>query len=238
MPFHAFRAVYTVKELDSHAKHGQSFKNLFGCITEYFCAKHLTSGFVQVSESFFDRGSCWCKRWWSSLYGHFSRKNAPVHTSTWARARALHPTALLHGTHSGRISLKNVFLWGKDNLVQLPEEPSVMWTVDAVCFSGQQRSFSSEFVNEGFINKAQFNAGFAHHLILKDGAVPAIKDPGHDSEQQTSVKRHQMSVFCWWSCSSARHSLAPPTTCRLQELGKNRKAPSFFYKYDKTKDFL
>ncbi len=29
------------------------------------------------------------------------------------------------------------WLWGKDNLVQLPEEPSVTWTVDAVCFSGQ-----------------------------------------------------------------------------------------------------
>ncbi len=30
MLFHAFRVVYTVKELDSHAKHGQSFqkKNL------------------------------------------------------------------------------------------------------------------------------------------------------------------------------------------------------------------
>ncbi len=30
MLFHAFRDVYTVKELDSHAKHGQSFKKLFG----------------------------------------------------------------------------------------------------------------------------------------------------------------------------------------------------------------
>ncbi len=29
MLFHAFRVVYTVKELDSHAKHGQSFKKMF-----------------------------------------------------------------------------------------------------------------------------------------------------------------------------------------------------------------
>ncbi len=50
MLFHAFRVVYTVKEFDSHAKHGQSFKKKFGRITEYF---YLTSGFVQVSESFF-----------------------------------------------------------------------------------------------------------------------------------------------------------------------------------------
>ncbi len=36
------------------------------------------------------------------------------------------------------------------------------------------------FVDECFINKAQFGAGFVQHLILKDGAVPAIKDPSHD----------------------------------------------------------
>ncbi len=42
------------------------------------------------------------------------------------------------------------------------------------------------FVDERFINKAQFDTGLAHRLILKDGAVPAIKDPGHDSELQTA----------------------------------------------------
>ncbi len=41
------------------------------------------------------------------------------------------------------------------------------------------------FVDECFINKAQFGAGFAHRLKLIDRAVPAIKDPGHDSEWQT-----------------------------------------------------
>ncbi len=55
------------------------------------------------------------------------------------------------------------------------------------------------FVDERFINKAQFDAGFAHRLILKDGAVPAIKDPGHDSELQMVSETHQMSVFCWRS---------------------------------------
>ncbi len=39
MLFHAFRVVYTVKELDSHAKHGQSFKNKFGRITVFLCQK-------------------------------------------------------------------------------------------------------------------------------------------------------------------------------------------------------
>ncbi len=32
---------------------------------------------------------------------------------------------------------------------------------------------------------AQFDAGFAHRLILKNEAVPAIKDPSHDLELQT-----------------------------------------------------
>ncbi len=41
------------------------------------------------------------------------------------------------------------------------------------------------FVDKCFINKTQFDAGFAYHLILNNEAVPAIKDPGHDSEPQT-----------------------------------------------------
>ncbi len=52
------------------------------------------------------------------------------------------------------------------------------------------------FVDERFINKAQFDAGFAHRLILKDGAVPAIKDPGHDSElQMVSETASNVSVL-------------------------------------------
>ncbi len=43
------------------------------------------------------------------------------------------------------------------------------------------------FIDEHFINKAQSDFIFAHNLILKDGAVPAIKDPGHDSEMQTII---------------------------------------------------
>ncbi len=43
----------------SHAKHGQSFKKRFGSMTGYLCGKkNLPSGVVQVSESFFNHGSC------------------------------------------------------------------------------------------------------------------------------------------------------------------------------------
>ncbi len=41
MLFHAFWVIYTVKELDSHAKHGQSFNKQVGRMTEYFCAKSV-----------------------------------------------------------------------------------------------------------------------------------------------------------------------------------------------------
>ncbi len=50
------------------------------------------------------------------------------------------------------------------------------------------------FVDECFINQAQVDAVFAHRLILKDGAVTAIKDPSHDSVLQMVSKTHQMSL--------------------------------------------
>ncbi len=82
------------------------------------------------------------------------------------------------------------------------------------------------FVDERFINKAQFDAGFAHRLILKDGAVPAIKDPGHNSElQMVSETASNVSVLLA-ICASARHSLAPPTRHASRSsafFGENRK---------------
>ncbi len=145
MLFHAFRVVYTVKELDSHVKHRQSLNKQFGHIAEYFCAKNLTSGFVQVSESFF---SCWHKRWWNSLFGHFSRKNAPVHALTNARARACPSlTAMLHGTRSGRMSLKKCVFGceGKITLFSFPKNPVLREPWMQFVFPGQQQSFSSVF---------------------------------------------------------------------------------------------
>ncbi len=67
------------------------------------------------------------------------------------------------------------------------------------------------FVDERFIKTAQFDAGFAHRLILKDGAVPAIKDPGHDSELQMVSETASNVCVLLAIGASARHSLAPPT---------------------------
>ncbi len=97
------------------------------------------------------------------------------------------------------------------------------------------------FVDESFIKKAQFNAGFAHCLILKDGAVPAIKDPGHDSELQMVSETGSISLSCFQSalkCSSLFNSThgTPPEVRYFQR--ENFKAVSFFYRYDQTKKKL
>ncbi len=72
---------------------------------------------------FSNHGSCWHKRRWNSLYGHFSRKSAPVHASTGARARARSSTRFIRRDSLGKNVSKEVcfWLWGKDNLVQLPK---------------------------------------------------------------------------------------------------------------------
>ncbi len=126
MLFHAFRVVYTVKELDSHAKHGQSLKTFFGRITVFLCQKsHFR---VRTSlESFFsivvlddvnDGGT--------PYMGISPARTCPcTHRPEWERERALNAlqsAGWQHGTRSGRMSLKKCFwLWGKDNLVQLPK---------------------------------------------------------------------------------------------------------------------
>ncbi len=132
-----------------------------------------------------------------------------AHTSTSARARALPSTRFIRQRCTGRMSLKKCVFGckGKITLFSFPKNPVLREQWMHFVFPGQQWSYASVFVDERFINKAQFDAGFAHHLILKDGTVPAIKDPSYDSELQM-VK---MSVFCWQPTLSARHSLAPPT---------------------------
>ncbi len=135
---------------------------------------------------------------------HRPEREQPINT--------LHPAAL-HGTRSGRTSLKKCVFGceGKITLFSFPKQPSVTWTVDIVCFSGAAMEFLKCFVDERFINKAQFDAGFAHRLILKDGAVPAIKDPAHDSELQMVSETASNVCVLLAIGASARHSLAPPT---------------------------
>ncbi len=98
---------------------------------------------------------------------------------------AIH-SVVLHGTRSGTMALKKCVFGceGKITLFGLPKNQELHKQWKQFVFPGQQRSFSSVFVDESCIVNAQFDTGFAHRLILKDGEVPAIKDPGHDSELQ------------------------------------------------------
>ncbi len=152
---------------------------------------------------------------------------ARTHASTRGRARAsfinaLHPAALLHGTHSGRMSLKKCVFGSEEKitLFSFPNNPALRQQWMQFIFPGQQRSFSSVFVDERFINKAQVDVRFAHGLILKDGAVPAIKDPGHDSELlavNESASNVRVLLVIALKCSSLFSSAhgAPPPGARL-----------------------
>ncbi len=92
-------------------------------------------------------------------------------------------SAALHRTRSGRMPLKkcDFSCEGKITLINFPRNTALHKQWMQFVFPGQQWSFSSVFADKRFINKAQFDAGFEHRLIMKDGAVLAIKDPGHDS---------------------------------------------------------
>ena len=58
MVFHVFRVVYSVKEMDSHAKHGQSFLKIFWTNNgEFLCRKSYFRVGTSFSWVFFDRGS-------------------------------------------------------------------------------------------------------------------------------------------------------------------------------------
>ncbi len=109
---------------------------------------------------------------------------------------------------------------GKISLFSFPKNPALRMRMQFI-ISGQffqvYKFFPNHFSDECFINKAQFDVGFAHHLMLKDEAVPAIKAPGHDSEPQSVSKTASNICFVGNRRSSARDSLALPTA-RLQEL--------------------
>ncbi len=91
MPFHAFRVVYTGKEFDSHAKHGQSFKKknwkynrVFLCQKSHFRIHTSFGEFfsIVVLYDVNDGGT--------PYMGISPGKNASVHASTRVRAANQH----------------------------------------------------------------------------------------------------------------------------------------------------
>ncbi len=138
MLFHACWVIYTVKELDSRAKHGQRLKKkLFGRIAEYFRAKY-TGLFTSFGKYFSIIALPDVMKGGTPCMGISPEKACP---------RTHRPEREQEPDHSAALHGKNVskevccWLWGKDNLVQLPEEPSVTWTVDAVRFFGAAMEF-------------------------------------------------------------------------------------------------
>ncbi len=118
-----------------------------------------------------------------------------------APINALQSAGWQHGPRSGRMSLKKCVFGceGKITLFSFPKQPTVTWTVDIVCFSGAAMEFLKCFVDERFINKAQFDAGFAHRLILKDGAGPSYKRSRSWFRTADGKWNGIKWLFCWQS---------------------------------------
>ncbi len=232
MLFHAFRVVYTGKEFDSHAKHGQSLKKKFGRITVFLCQKSHFQIRTSFGEFFFDRCSWWRKRRWNSLYGHFSRKNAPVHASTGARAANQHASIGSAARDSlGKNVSKEVcfWLWGKDNLVQLPK------TTHRYVNSGYSLFFrGSNGVSQVFCWRTFYKQGPIRRWICTSFNIERWSGPSYKRSRSwfrtADGKRNGIKCLCFVGdrskCSSlfsSAHDMPSPFssahTARLQELG-------------------
>ncbi len=148
---------------------------------------------------------------------HRPEREQPINT--------LHPAAL------GKNVSKEVcfWLWGKDNLVQLPEEPSVMWTVDAVCFSGAAIEFLKCVCWGTFYKQDPVRRWICTWFDTERWSGPSYKR-SRSWFRTADGEWNGIKCLCFVGDlrSSARHALAPPTTrlhslapptTRLQELG-------------------
>ncbi len=110
-------------------------------------AKNITSGFVQVSESFFLIMALDDVNEGGTPYMGISPGRTPIN---------MLQSAALHGTRSGRMSLKKCVFGceGKITLFSFSKNPALRKQWMQLFFPEQQRSFLSVFVDERFINKA------------------------------------------------------------------------------------
>ncbi len=123
MLFHAFRVVYTVKELDSHAKHGQSLKKLFGRLTVFLCQKSYSWKWILCICQFSIMALAYVNDGGTPYMGISpGRAHLCTHRPARERERA-HQHASFGCDSLGKNVSKEVCFWlrGKDNLVQLPK---------------------------------------------------------------------------------------------------------------------
>ncbi len=222
MLLHAFRVVYTVKELDSHAKHGQSF----GRITEYFCAKNLTSGFVTSFGEFFsivvlddvnDSGT--------PYMGISPGRTRPcTHRPEWERDRA-HQHASI-GRLAARDSLgKNVskevcfWLWGKDNLVQLPKRTHRYVNSGYSLFFRGSNGVSRVFCWRTFYKQGPIRCWICTSFNTERWSGPSYKR-SRSWFRTADGKWNGIKCLCFVGDRSKCSSLfSSAHTARLQELG-------------------
>ncbi len=114
------------------------------------------------------------------------------------------------------------WLWGKDNLVQLPEEPSVTWIVEA----------ATEFLKcvcwWGFYKQGLVRRWICTSFDPERWSSPSCKRSWFRS---AGGMWNGIKCLCFVvdRLSSTRHSLAPPTA-RLQELGFFRRESKIWSK--------
>ncbi|ROL45510.1 hypothetical protein DPX16_17626 [Anabarilius grahami] len=94
---------------------------------------------------------------------------------------------------SGMVTEKDWHFSRKGARTRRPERESESTPINAC--SGSRKSSAALHRTYGFINKAQFSAGFTDRLKLKDGAVTVIMIPDMSRNSRWRVKLLQMSVL-------------------------------------------
>jgi hypothetical protein len=95
---------------------------------------------------------------------------------------------------------------GKTTLHRFPKNQALRDQWMEFVFPEHQHSCASvlvcsmHFEDDFFINKAQFEAGFANRLVLKDGAVPTLKVNGLALEPQAVSRTASNICVCLSAC--------------------------------------
>ncbi len=237
MLFHAFRVVYTVKELNSHAKHGQSFKKMFWTYNKVFlCQKshfRVRTSFgeffsIVVLDDVNDSGT--------PYMGISPRRTRPyTHRPEWEREHA-HQHASI-GRLAARDWLgKNVskevcfWLWGKDNLVQLPKRTHRYVNRGYSLFFRGSNGVSQVFCWRTFYKQGPIRRWICTSFNTERWSGPSYKR-SRSWFRTADGKWNGIKCLLLAIGASARNSLAPPTRHASRSsafFGENRKSVSFF----------
>ncbi len=222
-------------------------KIFFGRITVFLCQKshfRVRTSFgeffsIVVLDDVNDGGT--------PYMGISPRRTRPyTHRPEWERERT-HQRASI-GRLAARDSLgKNVskevcfWLWGKDNLVQLPKRTHRYVNRGYSLFFRGSNGVSQVFCWQTFYKQGPIRRWICTSFNTERWSGPSYKR-SRSWFRTADGKWNGIKCLCFvGDRASAHHSLAPPTRHASRSsafFGENRKSVSFFYKYDKTKDLL